>query len=399
MKNPDAPRREKRTVGLLTVVVVVMALCLAGDLAEAVAGPPLKTDRLGEVPVPSAAVLKTMQAGKYFLHARAGRLARVPVEKVKLPGAAGEEGGLVAMGPRGSVYVGRKTLLCKSTDGGRHWTSYERSPDLANGFFKILRDGTMIAVTQDRQDGQFSKASRVDVWESADEGKTAAKIGSIKLPTARFTRYTVFGLNLLSDATLLCRVKLYGVVSSRRDTLMLYRSTDRGRNWQGPHKLADWCSQGDIITTPSGNLLATLRYQRGRRAADRPDTDRRGFKHLFLAESADKGLSWRNLRPLTTVFGQCYGCPAIQRDGTVVVIHDTRYGPGHRGSRAMVSYDQGRTWANEVYYVSYTEDRAEPSFSVVLSNDTILSIVGADTKWKGPIDLFAIRWKPAKPAR
>jgi len=396
MKNVNAPIRNKRAIGPLTFVVSAMALLSAQGLSEAVAGPPLKTDRLGNVPVPSATILKEMQAGTYFLHARAGRLGRVSVEKVRLPGAKGEEGGLVTMGPRGSIYVGRKTLLCKSTDGGRHWTSYERAPDLANGFFKFLTDGTMIAVTQDRRDGQFREASRVHVWASADEGKTARMIGSIRLPTERFTRYTVFGLNLLSDGTLLCRVKLYGIVSSKRDTLMLYRSTDHGRNWQGPHKLADWCSQGDIVTTPSGNLLTTLRYQRARHTSDRPDTDRRGFKHLYLAESADKGISWRNLRPLTTVFGQCYGCPAIQRDGTVVVIHDTRYGPGHRGSRAMVSYDQGRNWADEVYYVSYTEDRAEPSFSVVLADDTILSIVGADTKWKGPIDLFAIRWKPVK---
>ena len=396
MKYVDTPGRNKRASGLLTVVLSALALLPAREL---VAGPPLKTDRLGKLPVPSVTVLKEMQAGKYFLHARAGRLERVPVEKVKLPGAAGEEGGLLALGPGGTVYVGRRTLLCKSTDGGRHWTSYERSPDLAGGFFKILRDGTMIAVTQDRQDGRFSEASRVHVWESADEGKTAGKIGSIKLPTDRFARYTVFGLNLLSDGTLLCRVKLYGVVSSTRDTLMLYRSTDRGRNWQGPHTVADWCSQGDIVATPAGNLLTTLRYQRGRRPTDRPETDRRGFKHLFLAESADQGLSWRKLRPLTTVYGQCYGCPAIQSDGTVVVIHDTRYGPGHRGSRAMVSYDQGNTWADEVYYVSYTEDRAEPSFSVVLSDDTILSIVGADSKWQGPIDLFAIRWKPARPAQ
>ena len=396
MKYVDTPGRNKRASGLLTVVLSALALLPAREL---VAGPPLKTDRLGKLAVPSDTVLKEMQAGKYFLHARAGRLERVPVEKVKLPGAAGEEGGLLALGPGGTVYVGRRTLLCKSTDGGRHWTSYERSPDLAGGFFKILRDGTMIAVTQDRQDGRFSEASRVHVWESADEGKTAGKIGSIKLPTDRFARYTVFGLNLLSDGTLLCRVKLYGVVSSTRDTLMLYRSTDRGRNWQGPHTVADWCSQGDIVATPAGNLLTTLRYQRGRRPTDRPETDRRGFKHLFLAESADQGLSWRKLRPLTTVYGQCYGCPAIQSDGTVVVIHDTRYGPGHRGSRAMVSYDQGNTWADEVYYVSYTEDRAEPSFSVVLSDDTILSIVGADIKWQGPIDLFAIRWKPARPAQ
>jgi len=160
--------------------------------------------------------------------------------------------------------------------------------------------------------------------------------------------------------------------------------------------LADWSSQGGMVVTPSGKLLATLRYQRKLLPGDGPDTDQRGFKHLFLADSPDKGLTWQNLRPLTTVYGQCYGCPAVQSDGTVVVIHDTRYGPGHRGSRAMVSYDEGQTWTDEVYYLTYTEDRAEPSFSVVLEDDTILSIVGADNTWQGPIDLFAIRWKPEK---
>ena len=396
MRDVAVPGRNRLALHLSTIVLAVLTLLYP---RKAVAEPPLATGVLGNVPVPPDTVLQEMQSQNYFLHARDGRLKRVPVEKVKLPGGAGEEGGLVALGPGGNVYVGRQTLMCKSTDGGRHWTACTRAPDLAGGFFKILPDGTMVTVTQDRADGRFSAASCVHVWESTDEGRTAHKIGSIKLPTNRFTRYTVFGLNLLSDQTLLCRVKLYGVVASGRDTLMLYRSTDRGRSWQGPQTVADWCSQGDIVTTPSGNLLATLRYQRGRLASDRPQTDRRGFKHLFLAESADQGRSWRNLRPLTTVYGQCYGCPAIQSDGTVVVLHDTRYGPGHRGSRAMVSYNQGNTWADEVYYVSYTEDRAEPSFSVVLSDDTILSIVGADTKWKGPIDLFAIRWKPVRPDR
>lgn len=194
----------------------------------------------------------------------------------------------------------------------------------------------------------------------------------------------------------MCRVKLYGIESTGRDTLLLYRSADSGKSGQGPHPLADWSSEGGIVVTPSGTLLATLRYQRGQRPGDRPHTGKRGLKHLFLADSSDKGLTWQNLRPLTTVYGQCYGCPAVQSDGTVAVIHDTRYGPGHRGSRAMVSFDEGKTWADEVYYFTDTEDRAEPGSSVVLEDDTILSIVGADTTWQGPIDLFAIRWKPVK---
>lgn len=369
---------------------IIVALAVLSN--SAIAG---DTGVLGGVPAPTDDVLKKMHAGQYILHARNGKLNRVKVEKVKLPGQLGEEGGPIAMAPDGTVYVIRRTVMCKSTDGGRTWTSYKHAPELT-GFFQIIADGTLIGVTHDRVDGKFSKDSSLHVWASKDEGRTCKKIADIKLPTDQFIRYTLFGLNLLPEGTLLCRVKLYGIKLTRKDTLLLYRSTDAGLNWRGPHQLADWSSQGGIVVMPSGKLLTTLRYQRGRRSSDPPNTDKRGFKHLFLADSQDKGLTWSNPRPLTTVFGQCYGCPAVQSDGTVVVIHDTRYGPGHRGSRAMVSYDEGKTWPNEVYYFTYTEDRAEPSFSVVLKDDTILSIVGSDTVWKGPIELFAVRWIPAK---
>ncbi len=60
----------------------------------------------------------------------------------------------------------------------------------------------------------------------------------------------------------------------------------------------------------------------------------------------------------------------------------------------MVSYAEGKIWADEVYYMTYTMDRAEPSSSVVLKDDLILSIVGSDKVWKqDPIDLTAIRWR------
>ena len=154
-----------------------------------------------------------------------------------------------------------------------------------------------------------------------------------------------------------------------------------------------------MVLTPSGKIMATLRFQRGLRDGDPPGQDSRGYKHVFLADSFDKGLTWKNLRPLTTVYGQCHSFPMVLGDGTTVVIHDTRYGPGHRGSRAMVSYDEGKTWADEVYYMSYTEDRAEPSSSIVLKDGVVLSILGADNVWQGPIDLTAIRWRPARPVK
>ena len=154
-----------------------------------------------------------------------------------------------------------------------------------------------------------------------------------------------------------------------------------------------------MVLTPSGKILATLRYQRKLLGGDPAGQDARGYKHVFLADSFDKGLTWKGLRQLTTVYGQCYSFPVVLGDGTTVVIHDTRYGPGHRGSRAMVSYDEGKTWADEVYYMSYTEDRAQPSESVVLKDGVVLTVIGADKVWQGPIDLTAIRWRLARPVK
>jgi len=107
------------------------------------------------------------------------------------------------------------------------------------------------------------------------------------------------------------------------------------------------------------------------------------YKHVFLVDSDDEGRSWQNFRQLTTVFGQCYGYPAALSDGTVVVIHDTRYGPGPPSGRAMISYDEGETWEDEVYYLC---EGGAYSASVVLEGDVILTIVGET----------AIRWKPVR---
>ena len=78
----------------------------------------------------------------------------------------------------------------------------------------------------------------------------------------------------------------------------------------------------------------------------------------------------------------------------------TRYGPGSPGSRAMVSYDDGITWSNEVYYMDYTTFTGSYNESVVLNDGTILTVAAssqAGNSWEavaGNTDLIAIRWKP-----
>ena len=124
-----------------------------------------------------------------------------------------------------------------------------------------------------------------------------------------------------------------------------------------------------------------------------------------MVESDDWGRTWKDFRLLTTVFGQTRGDPVGLSDGTVVVVHDTRYGPGPPGSRAMISRDEGSTWEDEVYYLDYTTFTGSYAGSVTLADDCILSVVGssqAGNSWeavRNNTDFYAIRWRPMEQSK
>jgi len=339
---------------------------------------------------PTAEEVTAMQEGQYILHAHGGELTKVPVEKSRLPHDAVGHSQIeeTALGPDGAVYVNQGSIMCKSTDGGRTWTPYQRNwpGGEGTGAFEILSNGTFIAVT----------GGGNGVWASSDEGRTWQQISQIELP-AEYTTGGTYGLFRLRDDTLVLGVNARGYDEEEnlvRCGLLAYRSTDQGKSWQGPSKICDWGHEGGIAQMASGKLLAVVRYQL---APEGPS------KVVFLADSEDEGRSWQNFRQLTTVVGQCHGKPAALSDGTVVVIHDSRYGPGTEAGRAMVSYDEGETWEDEVYYMYYGQAVSSYPQSVILEDDVILTIAGTSdyepckNSWDaciGHSDLTAIRWKP-----
>ena len=214
------------------------------------------------------------------------------------------------------------------------------------------------------------------------------------------------------------------------DPAYVHRSTDGGRTWSEPAAISEPPRPGLVLprTGPgflgtnsyetmiarmaSGKLLAVIRYH-GSVIPPWPLIDPGQhpiYKTVFLADSEDKGATWKNLRPLTNVHGQCHGFGVGLSDGSVVVTHDHRYPPGTPGNKAMISHDEGRTWEDEVYYVSFPtvpEGQAGFSESVVLEDDTILTIAGTSdqardrylpsstpgTTTVGRTDVWAIRWK------
>ena len=237
-------------------------------MMEIIIKPKLRTNRLGGVDVPSAEVLKRMHDSQYILHAAGGKLTHIPVEKALLPHSddMSPQGTHVDVGPDGTVYVKQSQVLCKSTDGGRTWTSRSLMgmEGLPGGHWRVLRNGTFIGV--DCSTGPETRDPAV-VWVSQDEGITWTKRAEIPvemdLPDGRpYTeRYTHRGLNRLQDDTLLWTVDIRDTPTTMNGCYT-FRSTDGGNTWQGPILMIDWGSEGAAVLTPSGRVFATMRYQR-----------------------------------------------------------------------------------------------------------------------------------------
>ena len=385
---------------ILVCSTITVCLLPTFDVCGAKTDPkPLQTNRLGGVNNPSDTVLMAMHRGQYILHAQRGKLTKLPVERIQLPrdpGPISPQSIQASLTLDGTVYVTLATIVCKSTDGGRTWTSHKFGG--SEGPLDILGDGTFIRVT-----GSGIRTDPVEVITSTDEGRSWKTISRIKLPPLYNERY-LYRLYRLPDDTLILPIE-----GRRGDrewpaegaiVTLSYRSTDQGKTWNYHGIVPEMGSEGGFAMLPSGEVLSVVRYQRPRRAGDQPGVDPRGYKHVFLSKSKDQGLTWTRLRQLCTVYGQTRGYPAALSDGTVVVIHDTRYGPGSPGSRAMVSHDEGTTWADEVYYMDSTKFTGSYNASVVLKDDLILSVLGSSqggNSWeavKNNTDFFAVRWRP-----
>ena len=124
---------------------------------------------------------------------------------------------------------------------------------------------------------------------------------------------------------------------------------------------------------------------------------------VFLADSEDGGTTWENLRPLTTVHGQCHGHGLGLRDGSVIITHDHRYPPGTPSGKAMISRNGVRTWEDEVYYLYYGVYGSGFSQNVELADGRILTIAttidepsGTEKGVDKVVNYWAIGWRHTK---
>jgi len=370
------------------------------------------TDMLGGVSA-TPEELAAMHQSQYVLHARGGRLEKVPAEKIRLPpDPQGHVQRLcLVAAPDGTLYAAQHTLISRSTDGGRTWEHLQRDPSPFGGWrLQFTPEGTMLNI---------AGAPPHAVWASEDEGETWERIGAVDAPASGTTEIG-FSVTRLADGTLLVPVlsreaqtsEDYSRVLSGAHTCYTCCSADGGRTFPSCSVLGDWCHEGNVVSLSSGRLLAVVRYQRGHLPDDPPDLSERtgavrfgsGFpyKHVFLADSEDGGRTWTEPRQLTTVFGQCYGSGVGLADDCAVVVHDHRYPREVSSARAMVSRDRGQTWEDEVYYLNHGVV-AGYAATVSLDGEEMFTLAGsaygnAAEAWEncvGNTDFALIRWQLA----
>jgi len=405
---------------LLWLAATLIALFVVGSSgsqgAEKFAAP-MQMALLGGV-APSAEELVAMQKGSYLLHARDGKLTKVPAEKSQLPHDPKGHAQVTytAMSRDGVVYVNQGSLMCKSTDGGKTWTSYPREWGEVGGkgTFHILNDGTFVSVWS-KEEGP------AEVVTSRDEGRSWTKISEI--PT-EVPGYTFIGRGMpiyrLPDDTLLW----FGRWDLTPDTgpgwysmTFMCRSEDGGLTWSDLYECHEHVFEGGMTQLPSGRLFASLRYQRPPRPEDPEDihTIARGGSPVYNPRSPYKHVlsvgiprSGPHLDQLSATDNECYGFPVAFRDGTVVMVRTNGYNRIRSGV-AMISHDEGATWEDEAYYVyapgvTTIKGNIGYSQSVLIEGELILTIAGTtDTagrnSWAaniGNCDLTAIRWRPPR---
>ena len=407
--------------------------CLNADYRE----PPLDTGVLGRVAGPTEEQLAGMQKAPYVFHARGGKLTRHAVEKIVLPRdpAGNAQGMSLSMSDEGTLWADTGGLLHKSADGGCTWQTHEDAAGGQQCYWLAGRSGSLVCFTVDQGN---NIAGPVTVWLSNDEGLSRVQLSEIQVDPSGtphadpLSRHAEVGMHRTSDGKLFFGMDFRTAdVVHEKDAagidrwklrndgsfgVYIWRSDDGGETWHGPCATPlVWGTEGAITRLPSGRLLAAIRYQRPVVPDDPPNImeiahaapdNSFPFKHVFLVESDDDGGTWHSYRRLVTHHGQTWGAPTALADGTVLVTHDTRYGPGPQSGRTMVSRDDGKTWEDEVYYLYYGKAVSAYNRTVVLSDGTLVTLCGtcdrpaAATTWDamvGHCDHTVIRWKPSPP--
>ncbi len=184
-------------------------------------------------------------------------------------------------------------------------------------------------------------------------------------------------------------VLYFGKQWSDPSMIAAYTSRDDGLTWEhtGTVPMPDGCTadmlhEPHVAELPNGRLLGAIRVHTV------PVT-------MYTTFSDDKGKTWS--KPMPTGVDGYPPHLMVHSSGAVICSYCRRGGPGNQSERALVSYDNGESWADD--YVIHGDvpfcDFGYPA-SVELSDGSILTVyyqAWADDSW---CSTLYTKWKLEK---
>ena len=318
----------------------------------------------------------------------------------------------VVRGPGQELFTaGTGGEVFHSEDLGRTWSPLATSPSLSPAVpeghrsecsscgLGVTDKGTILLVWYRRYHdgrGHGSQTHQMDTWmtRSCDRGQTWEATERLD-PSPFDVICDQATLVQSSDGRLIVpfRVQAWSrkgrEVSSSESAFhsIVYSSEDDGRTWSQHARFPDHSPEPDLLELPSGEILAYIRYQRGKLPEDPPelaadqrlysgsgaptDLGQTVFQHSAFSASTDGGKTWSTPR-LVTASAQQSGSLVRLSDGTLVMTF------GRYGQRFMLSYDDGQTWSRGVYQLNRCGQYAR---SVVLDDDTVVTVHDNRETW------------------
>lgn len=276
--------------------------------------------------------------------------------------AFGENKLLISWFNHGSeFYFGERDWVERNTDPVTH----DMSMGLLNGWKSLPPD-------QDCA-GSYVKLS-------PDGGCTWS--GRVKVPVS-----SPHGPTLLSDGRLLYVGKEFHSDRPEKGQILVYSSSDCGMNWEmlSQIELPEGCSAANVhephaVELPDGRIIAGIRGQ-GKEVPNK-------FT-VYTAFSDDKGASWSSPECL----GICGSPPHFlsHSSGALILTYGKRTGP--MGEYAIISYDNGKTFGEEIQLCeAFDKDLGYPS-TVELSDGSLLTVYYQKAKGDRYCSILYTKWR------
>jgi len=188
-----------------------------------------------------------------------------------------------------------------------------------------------------------------------------------------------------------------GVRSRRNGAIKAIKSCDGGKTWiemgnvpTGEDVYDCDVHEPHVVELSSGKLIGLIRYQKRR---DKKD-DLVGLKYddfsIFQTESDDGGKTWTKAHP-TGVYGSP---PHVIRHSSGVLVCVYGYRKEPYGERAMISWDEGKTWKSDIVLRDdgLNGDLGYPA-SVELNDGSILTVYYQKLAGDKQTSILWTRWR------